>query len=78
MPDYTDRYFRQRANPQGFAVDPLIDRSTGVECIRGCGNIVVYNGNYFCECGWAAPEYTYCSPPQKKFLDKLIMGLDNA
>lgn len=37
-------------------VDLNYDRPTGVRCPTNCGNIVVYNGNYFCECGWALAD----------------------
>jgi hypothetical protein len=34
-----------------------ISNKTGIMCPTGCGNEVVYNGNYFCDnfdvCGWA-------------------------
>jgi hypothetical protein len=46
-----------KASAEGFDVDYHIDKPAGVRCPRpDCEEEVVYNGNYFCKCGWALPD----------------------
>lgn len=45
-------WWLRKSNPKGFEIKNY-DQPTGVPCPTGCGSKVVYNGNYFCECGWA-------------------------
>lgn len=69
------RVFLQRATIMGFEIDPNLDTPTGIECPRpDCDKIVVYNGNYFCECGWAAPDWRF-TPDEQRYMNRLYEGL---
>jgi len=58
---------------------------TDVDCPTGCGNKVVYNGNYFCDnfenCGWAmtpAGERGYKPVFEEKCYEALIRARSGA
>lgn len=68
------KHFLARASTKGFGVSSF-DRSTGVQCPRiQCSSIVVYNGNYFCPCGWAAPDSRRLEA-EEKYMQLLYDGL---
>jgi hypothetical protein len=73
----SDKTFQKKASKKGFEVDPELDNPTGVECPRpDCDKIVVYNGNYFCACGWACPPpESRLTTEQKRYIARLIHGL---
>lgn len=65
----------RKASITGFEVNEF-DAKTGITCPRkDCNQKIVYNGNYFCSCGWAAE----CDKPSCKesriFNESLIEGL---
>lgn len=69
----SDKTFLRLASPKGFSVED--GRSTGVPCPRpDCNEIVVYNGNYFCACGWAAPDFKL-TEAQADYMELLHEGL---
>lgn len=75
MTQMTDRTFLRRSRAEGFDVS-LCD-PTGIPCPREeCQLIVVYNGNYFCACGWACPpDGPRLTAEQKAFINLLYNGL---
>lgn len=69
-------WWLRRARPAGFDVDLQCDRPAGVRCPRPkCQEVIVYNGNYFCRCGWAFPDIRESKIPNhpgfQEFVDEL-------
>lgn len=75
MPKMSDKTFTRRARKEGFDTEKA--DPTGIPCPREeCQLIVVYNGNYFCACGWACPtEGPWLTESQSAYIGLLYNGL---
>lgn len=71
-------YWLRLSSENGFEIDPLTDQSTGIPCPRDNCGPVVYNGNYFARCGWAAEPDRPSSSASAMFNRRLETALADA